>query len=219
MSPAQSQRSSGGFGAYAFLAKFGASGAVYSTFMGGTGDNFANAIAAAGTFVYISGREDASDFPHVLDSAAGGNAYIAEVADATGAVTRSIALHGTIGTVAQGQALAVDQNQVAYLTGFFVGNDCQSCGLEANRYPATWDAFRGDQASIGDRDAILSIVDFRPATPEVLYSTKLGGTQTDEAYGVIPDAAGGAYVAGLYGEERISEREPAALAAAGSERQ
>ncbi|MGH9410782.1 MAG: SBBP repeat-containing protein, partial [Vicinamibacterales bacterium] len=196
LNPAQSQRTTDGFGTTAFLARFNASGAAYSTYLGGSATDTASAVATSGSFVYIAGREDSSDFPHVLDAATNANAYIAEVAGSSGAVTRGIALHGTLGTVSDGFGLAVDQNQVAYLTGVFVSNDCQTCGREADRYPATWDAYKRELNS-GDRDALLSVVDFHASTPSVLYSSTVGGPQMDEAFAVMPDGAGGAYLAGV----------------------
>jgi regulation of enolase protein 1 (concanavalin A-like superfamily) len=181
----------------AFLARFSLSGPVYSTYVGDApGD--AVAVAVVDNLVYIGGSgEDPSGAPNIASEA-----YIAELDAATGEARRRIAFHGVgstfqrvSGTWAYGAALAVDRNHVAYFVGRFAGN-CTLCGPEVGRYPTTWDAYK--QASLrGDADdATLSIVDFRPARPSVLYSTMLGDAKTDLAMAVAPDGAGGAFFGG-----------------------
>ena len=104
-------------------------------------------------------------------------------------------MHGTPATTAEGLGLAVDQNRVAYLVGSFQGNDCPSCGPEAIRYPTTWDAYK-HQLTGGDRDAVLSIVDFRPPTPTMLYSTMIPGAAATDATAIALDGSGGAFFGG-----------------------
>jgi regulation of enolase protein 1 (concanavalin A-like superfamily) len=181
----------------AFLARFSLSGPVYSTFVGDASADVV-AVAVVDNLVYIGGSgADPSGAPNIASEA-----YIAELDAATGQGRRRVAFHGVgstfqrvSGTWVYGAGLAVDQRHVAYFVGRFAGN-CTSCGPEVGRYPTTWDAFR--RASLrGDADdATLSIVDFRPERPAVLYSTMLGGAATDLAMAVAPDGAGGAFVGG-----------------------
>jgi len=181
----------------AFLARFSLSGPVYSTYVGDA-DGDAVAVAVVDSLVYIGGSgKDPSGAPNIASEA-----YIAEIDAATGEGRRRIAFHGVgstfqrvSGTWAYGAGLAVDRNHVAYFVGRFAGN-CTSCGPEVGQYPTTWDAFK--RASIrGDADdATLSIVDFRPERPSVLYSTMLGDAGTDLAAAVAPDGAGGAFFGG-----------------------
>jgi hypothetical protein len=176
-----------------FLARFSLSGPLYSTYVAN-----ANAVGVAvrDNLVYIGGTEP-STHPNVGDEA-----YIAELDAATGQSRRSIAFRGVgsnfqrvSGTWAYGGALAVDQNHVAYFVGEFL-NNCTSCGPEIGRYPTTWDAFKRASSRGDAGDATLSIVDFRPERPTVLYSTMLGGAGTDFASAVAPDGAGGAFFGG-----------------------
>jgi regulation of enolase protein 1 (concanavalin A-like superfamily) len=181
----------------AFLARFSLSGPVYSTYVGDA-DADAVAVAVVDNLVYIGGSgKDPSGAPNIASEA-----YIAELDAATGEGRRRIAFHGAgstfhrvSGTWANGAGLAVDQNHVAYFVGRFAGN-CTSCGPEVGQYPTTWDASRRASARGDADDATLSIVDFRPERPSVLYSTMLGGAATDLAAAVAPDGAGGAFFGG-----------------------
>jgi hypothetical protein len=184
-----------GYAPYAFLVRFGASAPVYSTYVGGSGGDDATGVAVVGDKVYMAGSV-VGDFPGAGDFAPDvASAYIAELSAASGAVARSVAVHGTPGSGAVGEALRVDANHVAYLTGYFIANDCDGCGPDAGRYPSTWDAYKR-QLPLGDSDAMLSIVDFRPQDPTMLYSTVLGGEQGDVGLAVAPDGAGGVFIGG-----------------------
>ena len=106
----------------------------------------------------------------------GGAAYIDELEAATGLTTRGARLRGTALTGAEGFALAVDQNHVAYVAGYFHGANCEIVRPAFTRYPTTWDAQKRELSSGGTgSDAVLSIVDFRFQDPKVRYSTMLGG--------------------------------------------
>ena len=127
----------------------------------------------------------------------GGAAYIDELEAATGLTTRGARLRGTALTGAEGFALAVDQNHVAYVAGYFHGANCDLCGLHSTRYPTTWDAQKRELSSGGTgSDAVLSIVDFRFRTRRCVYSTMLGGSRDDQAFAVALDGAGGAFLGG-----------------------
>ena len=180
----------------AFLARFSVSGPVYSTYVGDAGGD-AVAIAVVDNRVYIGGSDDGPPGANIA-----AEAYIAELDTATGESRRRIAFHGVgstfervSGTWAYGQGLAVDRNHVAYFVGRFQGS-CTSCGPEVGRYPTTWDAFKRASSRSDAGDATLSIVDFRPERPSVLYSTMLGAGGTDLAMAVAPDGAGGAFFGG-----------------------
>ncbi len=177
-------------GGSAFLARFNLSGPLYSTFVGDAG--YVVALAVVDNLVYI-----------------GGSAGIAELDAASGEVRRRIGFHGVGSTFQRisstwtyGGALAVDRNHVAYFVGQFLNNCWDTpealtpCGPEVGRYPATWDAAKRSSVRGDPGDATLSIVDFRPERPAVLYSTMLGDAGTDRATAVAPDGAGGAFVGG-----------------------
>jgi hypothetical protein len=103
---------------YVFLAKFGSSGAVYSTYAGGAGPADVNSAAVVGDKLYFAGSESAPTFEGGADSDENtGSAYIAEAVAATGKVGRSIALRGVSYSQSAGTSLAVDANHVAYMAG------------------------------------------------------------------------------------------------------
>ena len=176
-----------------FLARFSSSGPVYSTYI----PEVANAVGLTGGFVYTGADEVGPDF--------GGG--LVELTAASGAVTRTIDLPTANGD-AHIESLAVDSNRVVYAVGFFTGNDCGACGPESERYPTTWDAYKR-QLSGSDTDAVLSIVDFRPPRPTMLYSTMLGGSMLDVALAVMPDGTGGAYLGGYsQGLQQVNGQPP-----------
>ncbi|HEY3884634.1 MAG TPA: SBBP repeat-containing protein, partial [Vicinamibacterales bacterium] len=174
----------------AFLVRFDTSMPDYSTYVGGPGIDYGNAIAVADDKIYIAGYEASSG-----DSTAAMVAHITELSSASGTVTRSVALNGTNGTAARAWGIAVDQSDVAYVVGDYSRGDCSPCGPESGRYPSTWDAYKR-QLSGANPNAVLSIVDFRPDMPTVLYSTMLGGSLRDMGFAVAPDGCGGAFIAG-----------------------
>jgi regulation of enolase protein 1 (concanavalin A-like superfamily) len=180
-----------------FLARFSLSAPMYSTYVGDTDSN-AVAVAVVDNLVYIGGSGlDPSGAPNIATEG-----YIAELDAATGEGRRRVAFHGVgsnfqrvSGTWVYGEGLVVDQNHVAYFVGQFL-NGCTSCGPEIGRYPTTWDAFRRASSRGDAGDATLSIIDFRPERPAVLYSTMLGGTGTEFGSAVAADGAGGAFFGG-----------------------
>ena len=190
---------------YVFLAQFAASGPAYSTYVGGSGPADASGVAVAGDKVYLAGSESSPTFGGGADSDVNtGSAYIAEASAASGTIGRTIALRGVSFSNATATGLAVDANHVAYIAGTFTWNDCEPrCGPETFRYPTTTDAYQHqmaneEPANDGDAlDAVLSIVDFRPETPSIVYSTMIGGGNPDEGFSVTPDGSGGAFVAGM----------------------
>ena len=163
-----------------FLAKFSSSGPVFSTYEMVDESAVSSVLSASIDHVYT----------------AGSGATVAEMSPLSGAVLKSLTLHGADGTAASATAIVVDQNQTAYVVGGFGGGGtCPACGAEAGRYQTTWDAYKR-QLSGEDNDAFLSIVDFRSETPTVWYSTMLGGPTEDWGLAVAPDVLGGVFIGG-----------------------
>jgi regulation of enolase protein 1 (concanavalin A-like superfamily) len=190
---------------YVFLAKFASSGPVYSTYVGGAGPADVSSVAVAGDQVYLAGSVSSPTFGGGSDTEVNtGSAYIAEASADSATIGRTIALRGVSFSQSAGTSLAVDANHVAYLAGTFTWDDCEPrCGPETFRYPTTADAYQRtmkneEPQQDGDAlDAVLSIVDFRPAAPSILYSTMIGGGNPDEGFAVATDGSGGAFVAGV----------------------
>jgi Beta-propeller repeat len=187
-SPLQGAKAGSAFIGNAFVSKFNATGnaLVYSTYLGGSGNNFAFGIAvdSAGN-AYVAGSTYSTDFPTVNPlqgtnpNAANGVAFVAKINAAGSALLYSTYLGGTGGDNAN--AIAVDSAGNAYVVGDTVSTDFPSAGpLQA--------------ANAGNGDAFVT--KFNATGSALLYSTYLGGSGLDSAAAIAVDSAGNAYVAG-----------------------
>ncbi|HEU4596905.1 MAG TPA: SBBP repeat-containing protein, partial [Pyrinomonadaceae bacterium] len=179
---------SGGFGD-AFVTKLNAAGSalVYSTYLGGNGSDQGRGIAvdSAGN-AYVTGVTNSTNFPtaNALQATKGSNgddAFVTKLNAAGSALVYSTYLGG--GDSAEfGQAITVDSDGNAYVTGNTFSNDFPT----VNPIQATEGG--------GSTDAFLSKIN---ATGSALvYSTYLGGSDNDSGEGIKVDSAGNAYVGG-----------------------
>jgi hypothetical protein len=181
----QSAKGAGGDG---FVAKLNAAGTglVYSTYLGGSGDDLAEGIAvdAAGD-AFVTGTTDSTNFPTTAgalqaSNAGGDDAFVSKLNAAGSALVYSTYLGGSGDDVAEG--IAVDSAGNAYVTGFTVSTNL----------PTTAGALQTSSAG-GDKAFVAKL---NAAGTGLVYSTYLGGNGTDVAYGIAVDAAGEAYLAG-----------------------
>ena len=164
---------------------------VYSTYLGGTGDDqaFGIAVDAAGN-VYLAGATSSSDFPTtpgVFQTTLGGTPYDAFISklNATGtALVYSAYLGGSLNDKAF--AVAVDAAGNAYVTG----------QTDSPNFPTTPGAFQ-TVAGTGIAANKAFVASLNPTGTALLYSTYLGGNSLDEGFGIATDGAGNAYVVGL----------------------
>ena len=184
-------------GADAVVAKLSADGSqlIYSTYLGGSGDErgiapsgdqvvAAIAVDSAGA-AYIAGATRSSDFPTVNafqprpgDIDNGVNAFVAKIAPDGSALLYSTYLGGS--GFDSATDIVVDSLGAAYVVGSTTSPDFPS----VNPLPSTganFDAF---------------VAKFAPDGSSLIYSTHLGGTGVDEGYGIAIDASGAAYVTG-----------------------
>ena len=174
----------------AFVTKLSPDGArlVYSTYLGGGGEDHGSAIAVdSGGSAYVTGATTSTDFPvlnAVRSSNAGGqDAFVTRLsADGTYLVF-STYLGGSGGTVMYpeiGQGIALDPNANAYITGMTSSPDFPLLGpIQTSRQGAS-DAF---------------VTKFTPSGA-LVYSTYLGGSSVDVGSAIAVDGAGAADVAG-----------------------
>lgn len=162
---------------------------VYSTFLGGSEDDGASALAvdAAGN-VYLTGTTYSSDFPGVgtgsIQPSFGGSfydAFLVKINAAGTGIVYSTYLGGS--SVNFGLAIAVDAAGNAYLAGATGSTDFP--GVTASSIQPTLG---------GNYDAFVAKIN--PAGNGVVYATFLGGTDVDIAYGIAVDSSGNAYVTG-----------------------
>ena len=172
-------------------------GAVYTTYLGGTtGPDEARAVAIdANGSAYVTGEACSADFP-VSSSAfqrqgAGGcDAFVAKMSPDGSSLLYSTLLGGTDND--NGYAIAIDGTGNAYVTG----GTCSAAikyGESQIPYPTTPGAFQ--QESGGCTDAFITKVNSDGSG--LVYSTYLGGSGSyEQGYGIAVDAQGSAYVTG-----------------------
>ncbi len=170
-----------------FVTKINAAGSalVYSTYLGGSGDDFGYGIAVDSSGnAYVTGYTTSTDFPTMnpLQPASGGgqDAFVSKINAAGSALVYSTYLGGSGDE--WGNGIAVDAAGNAYVTGFTRGTD----------FP-TMNPLQ--PASGGGVDAFVSKIN--PSGSEFVYSTYLGGSNNDEGQGIAVDSGGNAYVTGL----------------------
>jgi hypothetical protein len=169
----------------AFVAKLDANGQiVYSTYLGGNGEDIANAMAIdAGGSAYVAGRTTSTNFPTAAaaQGASGGDAdaFVARLTPAGSALTFSTYLGGSGAEAAQGIALA---NGTVY-----VGGRTASSNLPT-RSPRQA-AFGG-----GADDGFVAKL---PVTGGAFsYVSYLGGADHESVQDVAVDSGGAMYVTG-----------------------
>jgi hypothetical protein len=167
----------------AWLARFGDSGAQFSTFMGGSSADSGAAIATFADQVYIGGSTCSPDFPDTPSRSTQCRAFLATASASTGAVGQVLEFPTT-----SMNDLAVDQNGFVYA----------AAGTNSTTFPTTSDAYQPNAG--GGGDAILAIFDVAAGEGPVLtYSSYLGGPNGESARAVTPDGVGGAFYAGDVG--------------------
>jgi hypothetical protein len=178
-----------GGGYDAFVTKLNPAGSalIYSTYLGGAGDDSGNAIAVdASGNAYVAGQTLSTNFPTVgpYQGAHGGgsvDAFVTKLNPAGSALIYSTYLGGSGDDY--GRALAVDASGNAYVTG----------QTSSTNFP-TASPYQGANGGGSSYDAFVTKLN--PAGSALVYSTYLGGSGYDAAYAIAVSASGNAYVAG-----------------------
>ncbi|MPZ70986.1 MAG: hypothetical protein GEU71_15895, partial [Actinobacteria bacterium] len=164
---------------------------VYSTFLGGTGDDksFGIAVDSSGA-AYVTGSTTSSSFPTPSFPGFGGyagqlDAFVTKLNAAGSALVYSTYLGGT--KMDFGYGIAVDSSGAAYVTGSTTSADFPtSAPIQAS--------------NAGSEDAFVTKLN--PSGSALVYSTYLGGSNgavalgVDIARGIAVDGTGAAYVTG-----------------------
>lgn len=180
--PAQPNRTGGND---AFIAKLSADGTtlLYSTYLGGTADDYANGITVdTSGNAYVVGYTNSSDFPATPGSYAhtqpssGQNIFIAKLSTTGGNLVFATYLGPGIGS-----GIAVDSLGYSYVTG-----ETYCCS-----FPTTVGAY---QRTGSGGDAFITKLN--QTGTGLVWSTLLGGNNTDQANGIALDNSQNVYVAG-----------------------
>jgi hypothetical protein len=195
-------------GGAAFVTKLNPTGSelVYSTFLGGSGGDEANALALDDSGnVFIAGVTASTDFPVTKGAFQTKNraeaitnttsAFVSKLNSAGTDLVYSTYLGGSgssVGSGDMGNAIAVDGSGNAYIAGLTYSADFPvTKGAFQTRNRGITSEFAGDNAFVTKLNATGT---------GLIYSTFLGGSQTahspDSANALAVDGLGNAYVAG-----------------------
>jgi hypothetical protein len=165
------------------------SGIVYSTFLGGSGQDFGFGIAVdASRNAYVTGETNSPDFPvtpgAVQSVRPGGiSAFVAKLNSDGTSLLYSTYLGG--GIMDRGHGIAVDNGGNAYVAGMSASSN----------FPTTVGSFQAEHGG-GSGDAFVSKLS---SNGSLVYSTYLGGAEFDRAFGIAVDTSGNALVTGHTG--------------------
>ena len=176
----------------AFVTKLDAFGSlIYSTYLGGNGDDRASSIAIdTARNAYVTGGTTSTNYPVAspVQPANGGSqdAFVSKLGPSGNTLAYSTYLGGTgggPGTAEAGNAIAVDSAGAAYVAG----------ATSSFNFPVTAGVLQAVNMGGGD-DAFIAKLN--PAGNALVYCTFLGGGSLDYATGIAVDFVGNAYVAG-----------------------
>lgn len=159
---------------------------AYSSYLGGTSGDYGQGVAIDGPGnAYITGFTFSTNYPTTSpfqDSYGGGvyDAVVTKVNSTGSAKVYSTYLGGSFAD--SGYGVAVDSSGNAYVTG----NTASS-----SNFPPVG-AFQGTFGGAAD----TFVTKINPAGSALVYSSFLGGSSTDEGFGIAVDAGGNAYVGG-----------------------
>jgi hypothetical protein len=191
-------------GAYltdAFVTELNPTGSalVYSTYLGGNAVESGNAIAIdASGAAYVVGTTSSTNFPVTANARQkylgctnsfyyNANSFIVKIAPGGTNLSYSSFFGGTNFDLATGVALDAAKN--IYVCGFTV-----SPNFPTTNYVAGLKFLNGSTTPRSASDAFVA--EFKPDFAGLVYSTLLGGTNSDAANGIAVDAAGNACVVG-----------------------
>jgi hypothetical protein len=176
----------GGFVSKLKPAGAGASDLVFSTYLGGGSQDFASAIAldASGN-TYVTGQTESSTFPTTsgaFQTTFGGgitDAFVTAIKTDGSAYIYSSYLGGSSSDI--GNGIAVDASANAYIAG-------ETSGSFPLKSPS--------QPTFGGGAFDVFVTKVNPSGSALVYSTYLGGSQTDVGASIAVDGGGNAYVTG-----------------------
>jgi hypothetical protein len=158
---------------------------VYSTYLGGSGNDNGNAIAVdASGNAYVTGITASSDFPvaNAIDITLGSHAvddvFVTKFNPSGSALVYSTYLGG--GSEDDGYAIALDKAGDVFITGRTNSSDFPLVNpIQVTRF--AFDMF---------------VTEINPAGSALLFSTFLGGSGNDAGQGIAVDALGNIHIAG-----------------------
>ncbi|MBZ5542870.1 MAG: SBBP repeat-containing protein, partial [Acidobacteriia bacterium] len=168
---------------------------LFSTYLGGLGDDRGSGIALDTTGnLYVAGVTQSADFPttsNAFQTSLQGqsNAFVSKLNSTGSGLTYSTFLGGS--SIDQGNSIAVDSSGRAFVTGFTQSSDFPI----ANPLQAILGIGGGGACgSTACADAFVS--QLNPTGTALVYSTYLGGSNADFGQAIALDPSGNPYITG-----------------------
>ncbi len=191
----------------AFVSKLdptlGGAGLLYSTYLGGSGDDLGAGIATDGVYAYITGTTDSTDFPAPpftpsylapYQAAFGGgasDAFVARVSTSpppgSGWITLSYSTYLGGSGDDSGKGITLDIGLFDMFNAYVTGT------TDSTNFP-TLNPYQGHQG--GDDAFLTKINTYVSGAPGLLYSTYLGGSGDDTGLGVAIEFPTTAFITG-----------------------
>lgn len=168
----------------------GNSSLIYSTYLGGSDNDYGLGIAVDNSGnAYVTGRTESTDFPirnqyQIYPGDGFDNAFITRI-DTTQSGNSSLVYSTYLGGVFTdaGEAIAADNSGNAYVAGYTWSSDFPLLGQ-----------YQGVQGGI---DVFVTKIDTtQSGVPGLILSTLLGGSAYDDCSGIAVDNSGAIYVTG-----------------------
>lgn len=178
----------------AFIAKLSTTGdsLFYSSYLGGDDTDYGTGIAVdSGGNSYVTGHTSSGDFPvfnarqRMIGDLSWGDAFVAKI-DANGSPLAVTYLGGNEWD--KGNSIALDGDNNIYITGFTKSTNFPTESAIQPNWGGSDDAFATPT------DVFVTKLTTDGAT--LLYSTYLGGTDSDDGNDIAVDSAGNAYLTG-----------------------
>jgi hypothetical protein len=175
-----------------FVTKLNAAGTalVYSTYIGGSGDEYGNAIAVDGSGnAYVTGVTSSPDYdvtPGAFQTCIVGvfDVFVTKLNAAGTALVYSTYIGGN--GEDRGYGIAVDGSGHAYVTGF----------TYSTNYDVTPGAFQTTKSTTSPLETDVFVTKLNATGTALVYSTYIGGSDGDRGNGIAVDGSGNAYVTG-----------------------
>jgi len=174
----------GGYDAFVTTFNAAGNGLVYSTYLGGSGQDFSYCIAVDNSGnVYVSGETSSGNFPtrnpYQATLQGGPDVFVTKIDPPSGGLVYSTYLGGNSNE--GGFGITADDHSNAYVTG----------PTRSGNYP-TQDPYQSTLR--GSYDAFVTKLNV--TGNGLVYSTYLGGTGRDDGYDIAVDASGDFYITG-----------------------
>ncbi len=201
-------RFGGGFFGDAFVAKVNAigNGLVYSTYLGGSSNEYGNNIALDSEgMVCVTGGTNSSDFPiqnpFQANNAGVWDIFITKLNSSGSSIVYSTFLGGSETEI--GNDLTVDSEGAVYVTGRTTSDDFPTLRAIQEKYGGGWE------------DVFIAKLNI--LRNKLIYSTYLGGSKHESGIGIAVDSDWVAYVTGYTYSENFPTHNPIQGSIAGNE--